>query len=144
MNYTEKKRLLKLADFLDQLPRRKFDFSSIIRKVDEKHKCAAVACAIGWLPAVFPRLTKWRGLGMSFHAAHGGVCLTGENQGSFEAAESLFGITEAEAGALFAPHMGRPWMPRSFCFPLTDYATPKAVARSIRKFVEWKVAGGQL
>ncbi len=62
------KRLLKLADFLDKLPRAKFDFGVIAMQDGKpmlealkagKERCGTVACAIGWMPAVFPRSLRW-------------------------------------------------------------------------------------
>lgn len=54
-----KRRLLKLIAFLEKLPRRKFDFSQVVAKGKQNgHYCATVACAGGWLPAVFPKLVR--------------------------------------------------------------------------------------
>jgi len=51
-------RLLKLADFLEQLPDKKFNINYIVYK--RRETCVSVACAIGWMPAVFKEL-KWEG-----------------------------------------------------------------------------------
>lgn len=54
------KRLLKLINFLDELPPEKFNFSREVTKAHTNHKqCATVGCAIGWTPLLFPRLVKW-------------------------------------------------------------------------------------
>lgn len=54
------RRLLKLADFLEELPPEKFNFFEVVSSGEHNgHTCATVACAIGWTPKVFPRLVKW-------------------------------------------------------------------------------------
>ena len=47
-----KDRLKKLADFLDKLPTEKWDFSTI---ATGNTTCPSAACAIGWLPTIFPK-----------------------------------------------------------------------------------------
>lgn len=54
------KRLIKLADFLDELREDKFDFDTmcqIVKKPDD-HTCGTATCALGWCPNVFPNLVK--------------------------------------------------------------------------------------
>ncbi len=44
-----KKRLLKLADFLEtKVPTKSFDLNHFVQ---QKHNCGAVCCAVGWMPA---------------------------------------------------------------------------------------------
>lgn len=84
-----KDRLLKVADFLENtVPKKHFDLKYFTRDEDtadddsldcrnsdqnevllrklnkikkdfKPHTCGAVACAIGWMPAIFPRTFKW-------------------------------------------------------------------------------------
>jgi len=58
-----KKRLLKLADFLEkEVPNQNFHLCYVGRGSVEdisKYRCGSSACAMGWLPAVFPRTFKW-------------------------------------------------------------------------------------
>jgi hypothetical protein len=60
MNKTYFKRLEKLADFLDKLPREKFNFADLVSEIDKKG-CGTVCCAIGWTPKVLPHLVKFTG-----------------------------------------------------------------------------------
>lgn len=63
-----KERLIKIAEFLENLPEHKFDFSAYVilgskQPLEalcslEEH-CGTTACAIGWLPAIFPESFKW-------------------------------------------------------------------------------------
>lgn len=125
------KRLLKLATFLDALPPAKFDFTRIARETGKPMlealkagptECGTVGCAIGWMPAVFPRLTEW------VTNAYGlGVALKRDKTVlNFEAAEAVFGLDSYEAEYLFNPNTS----------PLQDWATPKQVGRHIRAFVK--------
>lgn len=66
--YVYRQRLLKLANFLDALPRKKFDLCSYVNteNVDDDVSvkknllnCGTTACAIGWCPTVFPRHFCW-------------------------------------------------------------------------------------
>jgi hypothetical protein len=143
------RRLLKLADFLAALPREKFDFSQIVEQKGKpmlqalkagKTRCGTVGCAIGWMPAVFPRHLKW---GEDFRGSgtYLGVYFRNSDPESFsgepidfQVAEQFFGITEDETQWLFLPdyYSGE----RDADNGLSDSATPKAVARHIRKFVQ--------
>lgn len=123
------KRLEKLADFLDTLPRQKFDFGTFGKEEGKpfmealaagKHRCGTVACAIGWTPAVFPRLMEWQD-GFPAMRESGETC--------FSAAEELFGIDRDESRWLFNPGPSN---------NLDNDATPKQVAKHIRKFLKEK------
>lgn len=61
-----------------------------------QHKCGAAACAIGYMPATFPRLCKWGNSGNI-------ILKSDEELSNFEAAEEVFGLTEAETMFLFEP-----------------------------------------
>jgi hypothetical protein len=145
MNAIHARRLLKLADFLDELPRQKFDFATLVREDGKpvlealkagKTECGTVACAIGWTPAVFPRLAKW-GEVRGFFGVRKIVLPTdaaARDKSSREAliltAAKLFGLSEDDTDTLFVPdyyeRRGR----------LRNNATPKRVAKHIRRFVE--------
>jgi len=129
-------RLLKLADFLDTVPPKKFDFGDIVR--EKKNDCGTVCCAIGWMPAAFPKQIKWaRGLlgpelDVVFKNYKGHK---EERPADFEVAMKFFGITMEEAEWLFLPNpLRRP----EFLSELSFDALPQEVARNIRKFVAWK------
>lgn len=68
-----KERLLKMAGFLEALPPHKFDFDTYVR-VGRKHPaealaapeehCGTTACAVGWMPAIFPDEFEWKALSL--------------------------------------------------------------------------------
>lgn len=66
-----KERLLKLADFLDTLPAKRFDISLYAEDGFSKDNCGTAACACGWATVVFPRsrlkLKKNKLYDYSFH-----------------------------------------------------------------------------
>lgn len=94
MNATQRKRLLKLADFIvDQVPAKKFEMGlygwSLALSVDE---CGTAGCAIGWATVLFRKLGVCRNVfGMpAYKNRHGygvGVTLFGL---SYEQSEQLF------------------------------------------------------
>jgi hypothetical protein len=127
-------RLLTLAAFLDTLPRVKFDFDVFVREdglpMKEAlkagdHDCGTAGCAVGWLPAVFPRAFKWE-CGTVF-----GTTWNGKNIGppaNLEAARQWFGLRYPDADTLF--------LPNTCGGSLGVDATPKQVADHIRTFVK--------
>src|SRR5438093_919703 len=103
------KRLLKLADFLDELPREKFDFGQIAyqggKPMAEALKlgavrCGTVACAIGWMPAVWPRELNWRERKMWYNKAINVVLCNDERVMNYDVAENWFGLTETQVQVL--------------------------------------------
>lgn len=126
------RRLLLLANKLDSLPRARFDFG---RWVGPKWQgkadlsCGATACAIGWATT----MPVFRLLGLRLNAA-GYPVLKGpevwENAG-MKAITGIFGVSNDEAGRLFLPADFRQEPDK-----LSRRATPKQVAKHIRKFVE--------
>lgn len=130
MHHVHKRRLLKLAAFLDTLPRAKFDFSIIARqdglpflkalKAGDK-ACGTVACAVGWMPAVFPRAFRWDTGGTVYPKNLSGV--TGLD---LYAAGQFFGLPDNDINYLFTPDSSG----------LREKATPKQVARHIRRYVQ--------
>lgn len=130
--YFYKKRLLKLADFLDKLPKSKFFFGNFIAQYGKpplealemgEYRCGTTACAIGWSPAVFPKLVRW------IKDEESGKIVdirTIRGQRNFMVGVELFGITERQSEFLFDP----------ITSGLGSYATAKTVANHIRKFVK--------
>jgi hypothetical protein len=138
---THIRRLNRLADFLDTLPDKLFDFRQYINVGENRPEkalevgggCGTTACAVGWAPAVFPSLLKW-------DLEAGEVCYRGENRlgdddGSLDreshhTAMDFFGLSDMEATWLFVPRglwesSGR----------LSGDASPRRVAAHIRKFL---------
>jgi hypothetical protein len=144
-----KKRLLKLADFLDELPPKRFDFT---QWVDEDWKgkpdlsCGTKACALGWATTIpsFRRL----GMNLGHHIdVYGGVVnyvrLGGSRDlcdGPFKAAKKVFGLaTYEEFEFLFVPDSACELGDREY-YNSGGGAKPKTVAKDIRRFVAKKYA----
>lgn len=156
------KRLLKLADFLDTVPRRAFNFRSITR-VKHKHikrygfasfedvseedlranvkshsykECETTACALGYC-SVIP---SFRRLGLRL--VDGDVVLAGDDTlANFGVARMIFSISSDEAMLLFNPgDMACEYVEDKYLndriHPLPGTATAKQVANNIRKFVK--------
>lgn len=129
------KRLLKLADFLDALPRQKFNYSHFVNQAGKpmrealkagKHACGTTACAVGWMPAAFPRLVAWRYMGDEAF----GVTLKGLEElglSNFETASRFFDLPYHTISMLFDPGNAEN--------PLGHDATPKQVAKYVRECV---------
>ncbi len=145
------KRLLKLADFLDKLPRSHFNFREIILEVPKTKEvaCGTVGCAIGWCPTVFPRLCKaFKPRGIMLYKDQSIVRAIGHSiavpkrffggiYGTHAvAAYHLFGIPPNDAQSLFTPNMMSP----ADDGILSAEATPKQVAKRIRTYVKWAKA----
>lgn len=119
-----KERLLKLADFLDELPEKNFNFGTV-RRVS--YECGTVGCAVGWLPEVFPG--DWV-VSINGYA----VDLIGCEYYSFRAAGEYFGITHQESKNLFDLQTNGPYEQLGFHL-YRDVKAP-TVAQVIREFVE--------
>ena len=140
-----KRRLLKLADFLDELPKERFDYREWVDnnwngKLDIS--CNSKACAFGWASTI----KSFRKLGLRLmktqNFGYGYICLAKEDGTTygdeFVAGRVIFGLTEEETSFLFIPN--HPYDlddGNELCSP-SDEATPKQVAKHIRKFVKFK------
>lgn len=143
MNTVQKNRLLKLAAFLIALPKQKFNYSLVACEAPtaqggkpmldalaaSKESCGTAACAMGWTPAVFPRLfgwvdtntEDWRGKMLDVQSRK-----TGAERD--DAMVEIFGLTKSQVDHLFYPGVHN---------DLTDEASAKVVGRHIIKFVKW-------
>lgn len=137
MNAIQEKRLLKLADFLQELPKEKFDFAHIVREEqNSKGKtCGTVCCAVGWLPKIFPRHWKWDVCGLGVGAAYVNSRVSSDIWLWVSNSAEFFGIPREAARLLFTANMLRPWA--RGCSRLHKSATAKQVATSIRQFIRW-------
>lgn len=112
------KRLLKLADYLETVPRKNFDMGFFYSETPES-PCGFAGCAMGW--AAHGKLFRglrwdWEARTIKYHDVSGG----------FSTAIEIFNLSEADAYFLFdEQHGGRN----------RNYDTPKIVANRIRKFV---------
>ena len=135
-----KKRLLKLADFIEKLEKKKLNMRTLVcprtqfaqalrefqvgssgSKMDRFH-CNGAACAMGWTPAVFPRLVEWTPSDRPFMHIRG----KGKNKGLWNCnlMAKIFDIPIEDAG-YYIFSSGEPL-----------YHTPKQVARGIREYVK--------
>lgn len=136
-------RLLKLADFLDKLPRSHFNFNTVLEKVPatKENECGTVGCAIGWCPTVFPRTCK--AISVAGNAFPESVIRVGKRDIDTgwarhgEVAEALFGMKEEDAYLLFTPGKRSPADGKV----AKRSAAPASVARRIRAYVKWHKAG---
>src|SRR5688572_461394 len=125
MKTIHRERLAKLADYLDKLPRKQFNFEFII----EDDTCGAVGCAIGHCHNVFPELVEydpqWDGVKTK---ANGTRWYRG-------IAAELFGLDYTQAGGLFAPGHQECELGPDYT-NLSPKSTPKQVAKLIRQFLK--------
>ena len=142
-----KRRLLKLADLLQKLPRKRFDYGRWVGD-DWKGKtdlaCGTTACAFGWATTI-PALRK---AGLRLVESTNGPRLftvsikggsTSEHEAPKLAAREIFGLENDEFEYLFIPDSGITFpelgLPRE---GPTHQATAKQVAKHIRQFVKAK------
>jgi hypothetical protein len=119
----QKRRLLRLADFLETVPRRQFNMKVWGNGTDPK-ECGFAGCAGGWATSIFPalKLIPW-GFFSQTEIRYGEFT-------SFEALQNYFGLTYADAEYIFDSYE----YPKSNRNPL-----PKTVADRIRKLVNSQV-----
>lgn len=125
MTKLQKRRLLKLADFLENDPvvQDHFDLalfnSAQFRDIGPTAR-GSTACAIGWCPIVFPTLwtTDENGFPRLKSSDHDYI-------NSFNHTRFFFGLSHHETTRLFMPDE----------YPYEDTTKPWVVARRIREFV---------
>jgi len=145
-DFVYKRRLLALADLLQKLPPKRFDYSHWVGdnwKGSADLSCGTTACAFGWATTM-PSLRR---LGLMLKPDHrnelGGEVKLKRKSGKFlsteRAALEVFGLSYGEFEYLFVPYSGRELtaykLPESY---LGDLASAKQVAAHIRKFVNAK------
>lgn len=135
MKYYHKNRLLKLADFLDTVPRKKFDLYNWITKksnntattIDHIKECGFAGCAVGWamtLPSFKKAgLKTIKDNNLFYNDEYFSVPYYKGHE-NWYAVSKFFGISTYDAGDLFRIES------------YSSNATPKMVARRIRKFVK--------
>jgi len=154
-----KKRLLKLADFLDELPRKLFDFGTVAyaekgltpkQALKAGPKCGTVGCAMGWAPVVFPRLLKYvketdidptdqfaDPTQIFIELRDKSAILDEWTQHDYSTiASEIFDIPNDDANALFTPDYTSFNSVPALETGLSDKATPKQVAKRIRRYVK--------
>jgi hypothetical protein len=155
-------RLERLADFLYEIPRQKWDFSTVMELGEKpplealaagKHKCGTMGCAVGWAPALFRRDLKWTNVGSGSYQML--IALrnpTPEQRENIRRADAgpfwatvceYFGLTHPEALFLFNPEGyidPNEFNPdrKKYVNNLDGNATAKQVAKHIHRFIKAK------
>jgi hypothetical protein len=131
-----RKRMLKMADFLDKLPSEKFDFTIAYGKETPSliKGCGSAGCIIGWTPRVFPRLVKYNPIATwQLHRVDPYFKIGDESKLTYpEVGEAVFGLSIDDAYKLFTPGI-------QCCLDLKDLgynATPKQAAKLLRSYVK--------
>lgn len=135
-------RLLKLANHLEnwrkdkKVGHKEFNFSTISTS-ESTDVCGSAGCAVGELPVVFPRHFKYDKIGEEAIAP---VLKKDNDLIDFAAAEVFFDLEKDDVYGLFAPNSQQSLSNyyETLFKSLPAYATPKQVARNIRKFVKVK------
>jgi hypothetical protein len=132
---TSDRRLLKLADFLEALPRKRFNYDRWVGMDWQGAldlSCGTTACALGWA-ATMPAFRR-AGLILNRDCVGNEVTLK-HDPGTYPAAAAaeVFGLLEREAYFLFYPSYPS-WSNGERQSPDRN-STPKQVARHIRRFV---------
>jgi hypothetical protein len=126
------RRLLKLADFLEKLPRQRFSFHSWVGPEwggAQDLSCGTTACALGWACTI----PAFQRLGARIEQGEDCVYpdLAWKNRvDTYEVSRGLFGLTFTEHCRLFLPGWAR----------LGENPTPKQVAKRLRDFVSTRKA----
>lgn len=120
------RRLLKLAAFLETLPKHKFNLDIIVddNKVFSEEDlpsphCGTTACAIGWCPNVFPRNCAYR------FSGYVSVVDKNTQKADFSFAQDFFALKPYESYYLFDP-----------MYYNKRRQGNKSVAKRIRNFVQ--------
>ena len=131
MNSIGKRRLLKLANFLDTVPVRKFDMDYFVIKNNQPDKilplkdCGTVACALGYAATCIPEFQR---AGLTVEPRDNGWPLYDKNGNyeiGYEAGEVFFNLNGDESKELFDPFYYR-----------EGHKGPRSVARKIRALVK--------
>lgn len=133
-------RLLKLADFLETLPRKRFDYDTWVGndwKGAPDLSCGTTACALGWATTM-PEL-RAEGLHLSGTPTYGWVTHEPTGATGEDAAMEVFGLDYDEAVYLFCPLSDHPNPTVKRDAP-AEMATPKQVAKHIRRYVKERKA----
>lgn len=129
--------LTKLIEFLEKLEPKKFDFRSIVREFKKNgHTCGTVCCAIGWIPAVFPKRARWQAttgwdnepmVVVRFKGDDGVEDLKG-------VAAKFFGMNFNTSEGLFVPDSQK--QVHLSLRHVSERAKPRTVARMLRKYLK--------
>lgn len=129
MKYFHKNRLLKLADLLDNIPKKKFNLrewatvigSEIHADTSQIKECGFAGCAVGWATTI-PSFNR-AGLRPIRNAAR--YVVKGRGYYGWEAPMMFFGVDGDDANYLFSMDY----------YDRGSKTTPKTVARRIRHYV---------
>lgn len=137
MTAAQRRRLLKVADFIGRLKPRKLQMSYVARTNKRREdipslmsilpedmnprECKSAACVMGWMPFIFPRHFKYT----TFDVASGTLSVQHKATGNrdFDAVEAFLGVPHEHGAYLFGS--GTP-----------SYETPKQVSRALRSYAK--------
>jgi len=119
------KRLIKLVNFLSEIPSKKFYYGNFAK---ETKTCGTVCCALGWAGM----MPEFRKLGLRTYAPNNEVTLEGVNSTECRIAEIFFDLTADESFGLFIPGFQKDIGFKN----LTDKAKLKTVMNNIVAVVE--------
>lgn len=93
MNAIQRKRLLKLGDFIvEQVPKEKFNMNIFGTSMGPLDSCGTAGCALGWCTVLF----KKQGVDTDGYAP------TYKNRSGYGVGVTLFGLTYHQSGELFS------------------------------------------
>ncbi len=128
-----KNRLLKLADFLENVPRKTFDLEHWLQQKGLAPKCNTTACAVGWACSI-PSFRK-AGFRIDIDNRGGGKPVfkntykkTPKYTG-WAAVDKFFDVERGDSESLFSCR-------QYLIYGTNRKTTPKQVASRIRKFVK--------
>lgn len=128
----QRAKLLKLANFLQRLPKKyKFDLNRWSTKDQEDDcECKSTACAVGWYCSKVAPRSNLKLVYNVFHNPNDAEVVYSTKNGmmyyGWYAVEVYFGLTEEEAEYLF----------HNCSYKLQDETNPKAVAKRIKQFLK--------
>ena len=130
-----KTKLLKLADFLESLTKKQFNFSQVVEKYDKATKGGTICCAIGWMPAVFPKEVQWNVKFTNGEHMRMASVTDPDGQENYEViAARVLGISADTVVSLFFPH--QQVLVHKDLDRCGALASPQDVGRMLRQFVE--------
>ena len=145
-DYIYKRRLLKLADRLDTVIEKQFNFGKWVGddwQGKQDLSCGTSACSLGWASTI----PSFRKLGLRLFKSPSGYGFVGlkseindntipSNSLSFDAANLVFGLTVDEFNFLFLPNQDLDYYFKMYGRrPLSRDTTAKNAAKHIRFFV---------
>jgi len=142
-----KKRLMMLVELLEKLPRKRFDYSTWVGETwggKPDLSCGTTACALGWATTI-PCLRR-AGLRLEHRGENQRQVTLPSGESGEWAGAKVFDISDEEALFLFMPNVtgsverqdDGSYKERFTWSSPPEKATPKQVAKHIRRFIKAK------